>query len=174
MTVKKEVQEHLAKHIVYPTSKKEIIEACNLMMDVSKEDKEWFEKNLPDWSYRNADEVIRAVQVVDHLGHVDYPIAKKELVKACYKMTDVPKAYREWFERNLPDRTYNSANEVVGMLKGVMHVREHVSYPATKSVIVETCQNMMDVPEADKQWFEKYLPERTYNNPDDVIKALRM
>lgn len=173
MIVKKEVLEHLQKHIVYPTTKREIIEACNKMMDVSPEDKDWFEKNLPEWSYRNADEVIRAVQIVDHLGHVDYPITKKALIKACEKMTDVPKAHREWFERNLPERAYNSVDDVLGTLKGIMHVREHVNYPATKSLIVETCNNMMEVSEAQREWFQRYLSERTYKNAEEVIKSFK-
>jgi len=173
MNVKKEVVEHIQKHIVYPASKTQIIEACNKMMDVSQEDKEWFEKNLPEWSYRNADEIIRAVQIVDHLGHVDYPTTKKELIKACNKMTDVPKAYREWFERNLPERSYNSPNDVIGALTGIIHVREHVTYPAAKNAIVETCHKMTKVPEAYRELFLRYLPERVYDNPDDVIKAFK-
>jgi len=173
MTVSGEALEHLRKHIVYPASRKEIIEACNMMMDISKEEKEWFEKNLPDWSFRNADEVIRAVEVVEHLGHVNYPTSRKELIKACNKMTDVPKAYREWFERNLPERTFNSVDEVLGTLKGVIHVREHVNYPATKSLIVESCRGMEEVPRENKELFERFLPERTYRDSDEVIKAIR-
>jgi len=63
MIVKTEIVEHLRKHIVYPASKKEIIEACNMMADVSPEDKEWFEKNLPERDYYNPDDVIKALKV---------------------------------------------------------------------------------------------------------------
>src|SRR3990170_6147170 len=172
MEINKEVMEHLQKHIVYPTTKKEIIEACNMMSDVSKEDKERFERNLPDWNYRNSDEVIRAVELREHLGHVSYPTNKKELLKACNKMTDVPKSYREWFERNLPERTYLSVDEILGTFKGVMHIREHVSYPATKSLILQTCKGMNEV--SNKELWERCLPERTFNNSDDVIKSCRI
>ena len=174
MTIKKEISDHLRRHIVYPATKKEIIEACNMMSDISKEDKELFEKNLPDWSFRNPGEVIRAVQVVEHLEHVDYPTTKKEIIKACNKMTDVPRSYREWFDRNLPERSFKNREEVIGTLKGIMHVREHVNYPATKSVIVETCNKMMEVPKDDKEWFERTLPERTYRDPDEVIRAFKI
>jgi len=174
MEVKKEISEHLQKHIVYPATKSAIIEACNKMMDVQQSDKEYFEKYLPDWTYNNADEVIRAVQVSEHLDHVTYPTTKRELVKACNKMSDVPKSYKEWFERNLPDRGYNIRDDVLGTLKGVQHIRWHVNYPATKSLIVEGCNRMTEVPQMYKEWFERYLPDRTYDNPDDVIKAFKM
>jgi len=174
MIVKDEIKEHLRKHIVFPTTKKKIIEACNMMTDVPKEDKEWFEKNLPDWSFRNADEIIRTVQIVDHLGHVNYPTSKKELAKACDKMTDVPRPYREWFKRSLPERSYESLDDVLGTLKGITHVREHVTYPTTKTVIVETCNRMGEVPEANREWFMKFLPERNYYSPEEVIKALKI
>jgi len=117
MTLSEVSLEHLQKHIVYPATKKEIIEACNTMMDVPKKEKEWFEKNLPDWTYRNADEVIRAIEIVEHLGHVSYPTTRKELVEACDNMTDVPEAYREWFERNLPERTFGDPEDVIRSFK---------------------------------------------------------
>ncbi len=174
MTVRKEAWEHLQKHVVYPATRNQIIEACSRMMEVPQEDKEYFEKYLPDWSYRNADEVIRGIEVSEHLGHVEYPTTKKELIKACNKMSDVPKLYREWFERNLPERNYSSVSEVLGTLKGITHIREHVNYPASKNVIIETCHKMEEVPEVDRTWFERYLPDKTYDKPDDVIKAFKM
>jgi hypothetical protein len=173
MEMKKEAIEHLQKHVVYPATKTAIIEACNKMMEVEQSDREYFERYLPDWTYNNADEVVRAVGVSEHLDHVTYPTSKRELVKACNKMSDVPKSYREWFERNLPDRGYNNRDDVVGTLKGVQHVRLHVTYPASKALIVEGCNNMMEVPQVYKELFERVLPDRTYNNPDDVIKAFR-
>lgn len=174
MTVKNEIYEHLQRHIVYPTTKGQIVEACNRMSDVQEADRALFEKYLPDWSFNNADEVIRAVEVSEHLGHVTYPTTKKELVKACNNMTDVPRSHREWFERNLPDRSYTGADHILGILRGVQHVRWHVTYPATKALIVEGCNKMSEVPQAEKDLFVNYLPDKTYNNPDDVIKAFRM
>jgi hypothetical protein len=173
MVEKKEILTHLQKHVVYPASRKDIIEACNMLMDVPQADKEWFEKNMPDWNYRNADEVLRAVDIVSHLEHVEYPTTKKDLVKACNKMDDVPKAYREWFERNLPEGAYRHRDEVIGTFKGMIHVREHVVYPATKSVILEGCNKMTEVPKESIAYFEKYLPDRLYKNPDDVIKSFK-
>ena len=175
LTEKKiEILTHLQRHVVYPASRKEIIEACNMMTDIPQNDKEWFEKNLPDWNYRNADEVLRAVELVSHLDHVEYPTTKRELVKACNKMSDVPKAYREWFERNLPEGTYRHRDEIIGTFKGIIHVREHVVYPANKIAILETCNKMTEVPRENVEWFERNLPDRLYKNSDEVIKSFRM
>ena len=52
------------------------------------------------------------------------------------------------------------------------HLKRHVQYPATRKALVEACNNMSDVPAADRAWFEKSLPEGTYRAPEDVIKAL--
>ena len=48
--------------------------------------------------------------------HVTYPATKKDLVEACNNFSDVPHAEKEWFEQNLPAKTYNSASEVVAAL----------------------------------------------------------
>lgn len=173
MKITNEISTHLQKHIVYPTSKKEIIEACNNMTDVPQADKTYFETYLPDWSYRNADEVIRGIKIAETLEHVAYPSTKKDLIKTFSKMEDVPKEYREWCERNLPDLIFNSRDDVVGMLKGAIHVREHVHYPADKASIIETCNKMNEVPENDRERFERCLPERLFDNADSAIKSCR-
>lgn len=173
MELKNEAVEHLQRHVVYPATRSAIVEACNKMGHVEQADREYLERYLPDWTFVNADEVVRALGVSEHLDHVTYPTNKRELVKACNKMSDVSKAHKEWFERNLPDRSYNSRDDVVGTLKGVQHVRWHVAYPASKSLIVGGCNNMMEVPQASRELFEKSLPDRLYHDPDDVIKAFR-
>ena len=48
--------------------------------------------------------------------HVTYPATNKDVVEACNNFSDVPSAEKEWFENNLPAKTYNSANEVVSAL----------------------------------------------------------
>lgn len=52
------------------------------------------------------------------------------------------------------------------------HLKKHVQYPANRGQIVATCNNMMDVPSADKDWFSKSLPEGNYRGPEDVVRAL--
>ncbi len=173
MKITNEILNHLQKDIVYPTTKKEIIEACNNMSDISQADKTYFEIYLPDWSYRNAGEVIRGIKVAETLEHVAYPSSKKDLLKVFSNMEDVPKVYREWCDRNLPDLIFNSRDDVVGMLKGAIHVREHVNYPAGKFLILETCHKMTEVPQGDRERFERCLPERLYDSADSVIKSCR-
>ncbi len=52
--------EHL-NHVDYPASKKDLVDACNEMSDVSEKDKKWFMENLPDKDYSNAGEVKQAL-----------------------------------------------------------------------------------------------------------------
>jgi hypothetical protein len=54
------------------------------------------------------------------------------------------------------------------------HLEKHVTYPATKEDLVKACENMKDISKGDRAWFKKTLPEGTYNNADDVTKALGM
>lgn len=52
------------------------------------------------------------------------------------------------------------------------HLREHVTYPASKEALLTACNNLSDYSEADKQEFTEKLPEGTYNSADEVIAAL--
>lgn len=61
MSVTKGVLEHAKRHVEYPTTKKKILEACNKFSDVPKEEKEFFEKNLPDRTYKSPVEVFGAL-----------------------------------------------------------------------------------------------------------------
>lgn len=45
--------------------------------------------------------------------HLQYPASKQQLVEACNYMEHVPKATKEWFSKTLPERSYNSADEVI-------------------------------------------------------------
>lgn len=54
----------------------------------------------------------------------------------------------------------------------VMHLRQHMSYPANKAQLVTACNNMSDFSEEDKKSFEERLPEGNYNSADEVIQAL--
>ena len=52
---------HLKTHQTYPATKAELVEACNQMSDFSGEDKQWFMENLPDKTYKSAEEVASAL-----------------------------------------------------------------------------------------------------------------
>ncbi len=62
---------------------------------------------------------------------------------------------------------------IIGVVKPVLeHAKNHVMYPITKKELLETCGNFSDVPKAQKEFFEKNLPERIYKDVNEVIKAL--
>ena len=54
------------------------------------------------------------------------------------------------------------------------HVRNHMSYPATKKAIVEECNNMAHVPESTRMMIAEKLPDRMYQSADEVMMALGM
>ena len=55
-----------------------------------------------------------------------------------------------------------------------MHIKDHISYPTSKSEMVKACNNMSDIADDDAAWFTKTLPDGNYNSADDVISALDM
>ncbi|MBI2337760.1 hypothetical protein HYU95_01115 [Candidatus Daviesbacteria bacterium] len=62
--------DHLRQHQTYPATKDELVKECNELSDFSKEDKEWFEKNLPEGNYKSADDVIAALGLEPSYGGV--------------------------------------------------------------------------------------------------------
>lgn len=52
---------HLKKHQMYPATKEELIKECNDLSDFSDQDKKWFSDNLPDKTYKSAEEVMMAL-----------------------------------------------------------------------------------------------------------------
>ena len=56
--------------------------------------------------------------------------------------------------------------------KVIEHLRDHVSYPATSSELIETCNNMADISAEDKKWFTENLPEDTYASAEEVMEVL--
>ncbi len=52
------------------------------------------------------------------------------------------------------------------------HIKHHIKYPANKAQVIATCNNMMDVPSADKEFVTKSLPEGSFKGPDDLVRAL--
>lgn len=54
---------------------------------------------------------------VKHLKeHQTYPATKEELVASCNNLSDFSDEDKKWFESNLPEKTYNSADEVIKAL----------------------------------------------------------
>ena len=60
-------------------------------------------------------------------------------------------------------------------LREHMRMRNHVKsvkYPATKEELVTAFKGFKDVKADDRKWFEETLPAKTYDNAEDVMKAL--
>lgn len=66
---------HLKTHQTYPATKDDLVKSCNEMSDFSKEDKEWFEDNLPEGTYESAQEVMMALGIKDKMRDADMPQA---------------------------------------------------------------------------------------------------
>jgi hypothetical protein len=52
------------------------------------------------------------------------------------------------------------------------HLKNHVKYPASRAQVVAACNNMSDMHAVNAAWFQKTLPEGTYNGPHEVLGAL--
>jgi hypothetical protein len=50
------------------------------------------------------------------LKHVNYPASRSTILAACANTTEFSEAEKRWFERQLPDREYKSADEVIAAL----------------------------------------------------------
>ena len=53
--------EHLKRHVTYPTDRKGVVTACSEMSDVNESDKQWFNANIPEGTYRGPEDVLRAL-----------------------------------------------------------------------------------------------------------------
>jgi len=54
---------------------------------------------------------------IQHLkAHQSYPATKADLVKECDNLSDFSEEDKKWFMSQLPDKTFNSAEEVVAAL----------------------------------------------------------
>jgi len=58
--------------------------------------------------------------------------------------------------------------------KAVAHIKQHVTYPATREQILATCAQTKEFAEGEKQWVADNLPEGSYSNADDVIRVLKL
>lgn len=59
------------------------------------------------------DDLMQKKEVMSHIENdVKYPASKQALTEACNQMSDVPAEDKKWFEDNLPDKTFNSPEEV--------------------------------------------------------------
>ncbi len=59
-----------------------------------------------------------------------------------------------------------------GIAEVTAHIQNHVTYPATKQTLVESCNNMEHVPEETRNWFSENLPAGTYQNSEQILHVL--
>ncbi len=53
------------------------------------------------------------------------------------------------------------------------HLMEHIEkWPASKVDIVAACNQMSDVPEDEKKKFQEMLPDKSYQNSEEVFQAM--
>lgn len=55
----------------------------------------------------------------------------------------------------------------------IRHFKQHQFYPASKSDLMETCNNLSDITNADKEWISRNLPDGEYRTAEEVIKTLK-
>lgn len=53
------------------------------------------------------------------------------------------------------------------------HLKQHVEYPISKVELLKTCDNWSDVGAVDKKAAQS-LPNKTFNNANEVLQALNM
>ena len=82
-----------------------------------------------------------------------------------------PKPTKITFEKLL--MSPQTRPELMSNLKSELeHIKHHIKYPANKTQVVAACNNMTDVPSADKDFVTKSLPESNFKGPEDVVRAL--
>ncbi len=52
------------------------------------------------------------------------------------------------------------------------HLKAHVTYPATRTQVLAACRQMLEFTAAEKAWFAARLPEGSYKNAGEVLKAI--
>lgn len=58
--VKAYLERHI-QHLSYPSTKSEIVAACNKMAEMPEADRKWIADNLPEGRYERPEDVIRAL-----------------------------------------------------------------------------------------------------------------
>ncbi len=52
------------------------------------------------------------------------------------------------------------------------HIKNDINYPASKQDIMQACSGFSEVSQAERNWFDNTLPDRTYNNANEVVQAI--
>jgi hypothetical protein len=52
------------------------------------------------------------------------------------------------------------------------HLRDHVSYPASRGDVLAACADTLEFTAAEKQWTAKHLPEGDYATAEEAVQAM--
>jgi hypothetical protein len=52
------------------------------------------------------------------------------------------------------------------------HLREHVTYPATRADVLAACASTPEFTAGEKKWAAQTIPDRTFASADDLIAAI--
>ncbi len=52
------------------------------------------------------------------------------------------------------------------------HIKNDINYPASKQDIMKACSGFSEVSQNERDWFDNTLPDRTFNNPNEVLMAI--
>jgi hypothetical protein len=58
------------------------------------------------------------------------------------------------------------------MTRVTAHLKAHVTYPATRAQVLAACAQTPEFTAGEKAWFASRLPEGTYKNANEVLKAV--
>ena len=58
-----EIREHAGMHVEFPATRQQLVEACNGVSEVPADERQWFMENLPEGTYKSADEVLQALDI---------------------------------------------------------------------------------------------------------------
>ena len=53
------------------------------------------------------------------------------------------------------------------------HLKDHVSYPATRAQILAACAQTPEFTEGEKAWFAARLPDGTYKSATEVLRVVQ-
>lgn len=52
------------------------------------------------------------------------------------------------------------------------HIKNDVKYPANKNDIIHACSDFSEISKNERDWLDSTLPDRSYIDPEEVVKAI--
>ncbi|MDD2338996.1 MAG: DUF2795 domain-containing protein [Methanosarcina sp.] len=112
-------------------------------------------------------------EVQNILGNINYPVTKKKLIDEARRQ-NISGNIMQTLE-NIPNREYNSADDVVNEFEGFQKAIEFFhnrKYPATKHELINEARNL-HVRDVIIRALES-CPDKEYSSPADVINGCKV